>query len=179
MQRRSAFAPILLASAKSAGHTFDVSSGRVRPSSGPPLNSSTDQIQRRSGASLHRTAEGSCPYTDTLSTSPTNSCRRASKRRGRADRRKIRKGPRQATRSTNLLPTRQTPTTEVRVSSCGISGIRPFLCHRLRLRIGDCIPCRCIRRWACAAPVPIRMNLWGVRKSQNPAAIPTRSAIPT
>ena len=95
-----------------------------------------------------------------------SSCRPASTRQDRADHRKIRKLPKAMPRPMNLSPKRQIPTAVVRASFRGISGTRPCLCRKPAPRTDACIPCRCTRRWACAAPNPtsIRIDLWTVRK---------------
>ena len=95
------------------------------------------------------------------------SYRAASKSRGRGDRRKIRRRPKVRPTATNFLRKRRRPRAAAQAWSCGIWGIRLFLCHRPGLRTGDGIVCRCTRKWAWTAPIPIRINLWGVRKSQN------------
>ena len=96
-----------------------------------------------------------------------NSGRASSRRLGREDRRKSRMRPTVRPTATNFSPKRRTPRAVAQGWWRGTWGIRLFLCHRAGLQTGDGIVCRCTRKWAWAAPIPIRINLWGLRKSQN------------
>ncbi len=93
----------------------------------------------------------------------------------RGDRRTIRKGlERQALRM-SFLPIRRRPITVVPAWSRDTSGTLPFPSRTRALRSNVGIPCRCIQRWAWRLPrifsVSIRINLWGVRKSQTQTQI--------
>jgi len=77
------------------------------------------------------------------------------KRRDRADHHTIRKvRPRVWASLTHSSPRRQRPRAAVRVSSCGIWDTPPFLFRRRAPRNGDCILCRCTRKWAFELLIP-------------------------
>jgi hypothetical protein len=77
-----------------------------------------------------------------------SSCRRASRRPGREDLRRIRKVRQPSSNYSRSWRTLRTPRVEVRACWCGTSGTRPSPCRKPAPQSGGGIPCRCIRKWA-------------------------------